>query len=302
MADNINDFRVFVDIVDAGSLSKAAVKLNSSTPALSRRLAALEQRLGVRLIERHARRFQVTEAGTALYQRAQDILTEIDNAEAEVASHGKHLTGRLRIGAMLQLGRHRLAPEVALFARRYPELRVEVTVSDDPMDLMEDELDILFQVEVPDKPDIIARKLTESRLLLCASPEYLDRHGRPQVPDDLLQHHCLCLQRGRRVLNSWRMRENGATREVEVRPRLVCNSGEVLYNWILDGYGIGLQFQWDIEQDLSSQRLEECLPEHSDWPFSLHAIYAYSPYPSPKVKAFLDFMEERTAGTADLSP
>lgn len=299
MADNINDLDLFVHIVGAGSISKAALALDSSPPAVSRRLAAMEARLGVRLIDRHARRFQLTEAGTVMYERAQRILAEIEDAEAEAASHSQRLTGRLRLGAMLQLGRHRLAPEVARFSQLYPGLRIELVLSDDPLDLAEDELDILFQFDVPQVSDVVARKLNTTRLVMCASPDYLRKRGRPQKPDDLLSHDCLCLTRGRHVLKQWKVQEDSVAKEIQVKPTLVCNSGEALYKWIRDGYGIGLQIEWDVEEDLAAGRLEECLRDFSQWPLSFYAVYAYRGYPSPKVKAFLDYMSERTASQPD---
>lgn len=300
MADNINDLELFVHIVAAGSLSKAALVLDSSPPAVSRRLAAMEARLGVRLIDRHARRFQLTEAGAGMYERAQRILAEIEDAEAEATSHSQQLTGRLRLGAMLQLGRSRLAPEVARFSQQYPGLRIELVLSDDPLDLAEDELDILFQFNVPQTPDIIARKLASTRLVMCAAPEYLRKRGRPQQPDDLLSHDCICLTRGRHVIRQWTVQEDGVSRDIHVKPTLVCNSSEAVYSWIRDGYGIGLQLEWDVEKDLTAGRLEICLPEFRHVSLPLYAVYAYrGGYPSPKTKAFLDYMSGQMTSQQD---
>lgn len=290
MADNINDFHLFSQIVSAGSLTKAAMNLDSSPPAVSRRLAAMEARLGVRLIERNARHFQLTEAGGLLYERAQRILAEIQEAEEEAARHIDHLTGRLRIGAMLQLGRMRLAPDIARFSEMHPDLQIEFVLSDAPMDIVEDDLDILFKIDVQPSSYVVARKMTTSRLVLCATPDYLNRRGRPQKPDDLLEHDCLCLKRGSHVHKRWGVVENGVARDVQVTPRLVCNSGEVLYNWIVGGYGIGQKFQWDIQEDLDSGRLEECLPEFEGEGITLYAVYPYRRYQPPKIGAFLDYI------------
>lgn len=291
MADNVNDLRLFAGIVQAGAVTRAAIMLNSSPPAVSRRLAALEKRLGVRLIERHARRFQLTEAGQAFYVRAQGILADIQDAEAEASSHAQRLKGRLRIGAMFQGGRRSLAPEVARFAMRHPELQVELVISDEPMDVVTNDLDILFQPEQPDQPNVVARQVTEGRLIICAAPDYLKRKGRPMSAADLTHHDCLCLAQGPTIQNHWRVTCDGVELDVEVRPRLVCNSGETLYEWILAGHGIGLQFEWNARKDLEAGRLEECLD--SQWLLPWYAVYPHRGYQPPKIKAFLDYMKER---------
>lgn len=292
MPNNINDLYLLAQIVAAGSLTKAALNLDSSPPAISRRLAAMEARLGVHLIDRNARHFQVTEEGGILLERAQRILAEIEEAEAEASNHANHLSGRLRVGAMQQLGRQRLAPVVAQFSEIHSRLQVELLLSDDEMDLVEDDLDILFQMNEPSSPHVVARKMTSSRHILCASPDYLRRHGRPQKPNDLLSHDCLCLKRGHRILKRWRLMENGVSREIQVNPRLTSNSGDVLHNWVLEGYGIAQKFQWDTQDDLDSGRLVECLPEFKDKALDLYAVYAYRRYQPPKISKFLNYVSE----------
>lgn len=296
MADPISEFKLFVEIAAAGSITAAAIRLDSSPPAVSRRLAALEARLGARLIERSARRFELTEAGHALLERAQRILVEVEEAEAEVVSHAHSLIGRLHVGAMQRMVRTRLAPEIARFAQLHPQLQIEFRVSDRPLDLEDDDLDILFQIELPSAANAVARKLTESRLILCASPSYIARRGELDRPDDLLRHDCLCFVRGRHLMNRWSVREGGVARDVVVEPRLVSNNGDVLYQWIQGGCGIGMQFLWDVEEDLAAGRLVECLAPFFDMPFSLYAVYAYKGYRSPKIEQFFKFMDERMQG------
>ncbi|NYT68461.1 LysR family transcriptional regulator [Pusillimonas noertemannii] len=299
MADSISELELFIQIAAAGSITMAAIKLDSSPPAVSRRLAAMEARLGVRLIERSARRFELTEAGHALLERAQRIVAEVEEAEAEVASHARKLVGRLSIGAMQRLIRTRLAPEVARFAQLHPQLQVEFRLSERPLDLEEDELDILFQIDVPSAANVVARKLTDSRFVLCASPDYLKRRGQPARPDDLLQHDCLCFVRGRRLMNSWTVSEGGVVRDVTVEARLASNSGDVLHQWIQGGFGIGMQFLWDVEEELAAGRLVECLAPYTSMSFSLYAVYAYKGYRSPKMEQFLKFLDDRFGDGAD---
>lgn len=293
MAYNLNDLQLFVGIVQAGALTKAALVLNSSPPAVSRRLAAMEKRLGVRLIERHARRFQLTEAGQTLYTRAQGILADLIDAEAEASSHAKRLRGRLRIGALFQSGQHSLAPEIARFALRYPDLQVELVMSDEPMNVVDDDLDILFQPDQPEQTNVVAREILQSRLVVCASPEYLNRKGYPRSADDLRHHDCLCLAQGHSVHQHWRVTENGVEHEVAVTPRLVCNSAETLYSWILAGYGVGVQFEWNARNDLDAGRLTMCF--ESNWFVSWYAVYPYRRVQPPKIKALLAHLDERRA-------
>lgn len=293
MADSVNELQLFVEIVQAGSLTRAAVSLGSSPPAISRRLAALEARLGVRLIERSARRFELNEAGSAFYERAQGILADLKDAEAEVISHAQNLSGHLRIGTMPRLARTRLAPYIARFAQLYPQLKLEFRTSERPLDLVEDGLDILFQIDVPSAANVVARRLVQSRFVLCASPAYLKRRGKLVTPDDLMRHDCLCFMRGSYLMNRWAVQEEGVVREVTVEPRLVSNSGDVLYQWIQDGFGIGMQFLWDVEEDLAEGRLVECLAPFTDMPFSLYAVYEYKGYRSPKIERFLKFMDDQ---------
>lgn len=298
VSDSISELALFVQLVASGSITRAAVDLDSSPPAISRRLAALEARLGVRLIERSARRFELTEAGAALHERALSIVADVEEAEAAVAGHAQNLVGRLRVGAMQRQVRTRLAPDLAYFAQLHPQLQIEFRVSEHPLDLDDDELDILFQIDVPSAANVVARKLTQSRFALCASPEYVARRGLPTRPEELVQHDCLCFVRGRQLINRWSFLEDGAASEITVAPRLTTNSSHVLYQWIHDGYGIGMQFLWDVEADLQAGSLVECLETYAGMPFTLYAIYAYKGYRSPKIERFLKFMDERIATSA----
>jgi len=296
MADHISDLGLFAQVAAAGSLTRAAHNLNSSPPAVSRRLAAMESRLGVRLIERTARRFRLTEEGGLLLERAQQILAQIEEAETEASSRSGQLKGRLRIGALLQLGRQQIAPLVARFAQQHVQLQVELVLSDATMDLVDDDLDLLLQIDVPDSPNTVARKLAQSRRVFCASPAYLAASGRPRRPDDLLAHDCLCVLRGRRVLKRWKVRDEHGSREIQVMPRLSSSSGEVIHNWVLAGHGIGLKLLWDVADDLAAGRLEECLPDFNDETVDLYAVYAQRRYQPPKIRAFMEILSDYFAG------
>jgi DNA-binding transcriptional LysR family regulator len=293
MADEISDLRLFARLVAAGSLSEAARRLNSSPPAMSRRLAALEARLGVRLIDRDSRRFTPTEEGAQLHERALRILAEIDEAEAEASAGGATPRGRLRIGAPIQIGRAQIAPMIAEFTGLYPDVSVDLALSDAGQDVVDDELDIALRIEPPTDPSIVVRKLMSSRRVLCASPDYLARHPAPQAPADLADHDCIRLVRGHQVYDDWPFTVHGERQYLHVRGRLTTNSGEVLHQWILAGRGIGMKMLWDIEADLEAGRLVECLAAYACDDVELYATYPTRAYLAPRVRVFIDFIAAR---------
>jgi len=292
MADEISDLRLLVTLVSAGSLSEAARRLQSSPPVMSRRLAAMERRLGVRLVARSSRRFALTAEGSLLHQRAVKIISDIDEAEAEAVTQGKVPRGILRVGAPLQIGRRMIAPLIGRFIERHPEIQTQLILSDSFQDIAEDELDVALTVGPPNDPDLLLRRLLISRKVLCASPEYLAQWGVPQRPDDLLEHNCIRRVRGRYVISTWRFGERGGQRELRVNGNLCTNSGEVMHEWLLKGRGIGLKALWDIEEDLESGRLVECLAGYCCDRLELCASFVGRPYLLPRTRVFIDFIAE----------
>jgi DNA-binding transcriptional LysR family regulator len=292
MADDVSDLRLLVTLVAAGSLSEAARRLQSSPPVMSRRLAAMERRLGVRLVARTSRRFALTEEGSLLHQRAVKIIGDIDEAEAEAVTQGKEPRGTLRVGAPMQIGRRLIAPLIGRFVERYPEIQTQLILSDTFQDLAEEELDVALTVGPPGDSDLLMRRLLMSRRILCASPEYLARWGEPRRPEDLLKHNCIRRVRGRRVVGNWRFAEGGNVRELRVNGNLCTNSGEVMHEWLLKGRGIGVKALWDIEEDLEAGRLIECLADFSYDRLELCASFVGRPYLLPRTRVFIDFIAE----------
>jgi DNA-binding transcriptional LysR family regulator len=290
LADEISDLRLFVRMVAAGSLAETARRLNSSLPAMSRRLAMMEARLGVRLIDRSSRRFAVTEEGGLLYERGQALIKDLDEAEAEVSAKVKMPRGHLRVGAPLQIGRRQLAPLVGEFVRLYPAISVELVLSDSRLDIIGDELDIGIHIDEPTDGSVVARSLLTSRRVACASPDYIARFGMPERPDDLSKHNCICLVRGRYIFDHWVFQEAGRRREVQVNGKLLCNSAEVTYGWALAGHGITLKVLWDIEDDLKSGRLVEILAPYACDEIKLYVTYATRSYLPLRLRVFIDFM------------
>jgi DNA-binding transcriptional LysR family regulator len=292
MADEISDLRLLVQFVQAGSLSEAARRLQSSPPVMSRRLAAMEQRLGVMLVSRGSRRFVLTEEGTLLHQRAIKILADIDEAEAEAATKGKEPRGTLRVSAPLQIGRRLIAPLIGRFVERYPEIDAQLSLSDSNFDIVGEESDVALTVGTPTDPDLVMRRLLVSRRVICASPAYLSRFGMPARPEDLLQHNCIRKLRGRRVMDSWRFVDERGYRDIPIKGSLATDSGEVMHEWLLNGRGIGQKALWDIEDDLETGRLVECLAGFSDDRLELCASFVGRPYLLPRTRVFVDFIAE----------
>lgn len=257
---------------------------------MSRRLAAMEARLGVRLFERSSRRFALTQEGALWHQRAQQILAAIDEAEAEVSATGATVRGQLRVGAPLQIGRRLIAPVVGRIAELHPELGLQFILSNAELDVVDDGLDIAIRIGLPADPSIVAVKLIESRRVVCASPTYAARHGLPQHPDDLRKHRCLRLLRGRRALDRWSFAEGGLIRTVDVGGTLATTSGEQLQDWILEGRGIGLKAMWNVEQDLASGRLIECLSEYACDRVTLYATFQRQGVMPRRMRLFLDHL------------
>jgi DNA-binding transcriptional LysR family regulator len=290
LSDEISDLRLFTRIVAAGSLSETARRIHSSLPAVSRRLAAMEERLGVRLIDRGSRRFTLTEEGGVLYERALTILRDLDAAEAEATAQAKHPRGRMRVGAPLEIGRRRIAPLVAEFTARYPGISIELVLSDSRVDILEEELDIGIHVDVPQDSNLISRVLLYGSRVIIASPEYLARHPAPAKPIDLLEHDCARLVRGRRVFDHWMFKEDGRVREVQVQGTLLTNNSEVMHEWALAGRAVTIKALWDVEDDIHAGRLVQLLKPFQCDELNLYATYATRTHLPPRMRLFIDFV------------
>ena len=290
MSDEISDLRLFTRIVAAGSLSETARRIHSSLPAVSRRLAAMEERLGVRLIDRGSRRFTLTEEGAVLHERALTILRDLDAAEAEATAQAKHPRGRLRVGVPLEIGRRRIAPLVAEFTARYPGISIELVLGDSRVDILEEEIDIGIHADPPQDSTLITRVLFYSSRVIVASPEYLARHPAPAKPIDLLEHDCARLVRGRRVFDHWMFKEDGRVREIQVQGTLLTNNSEVMHEWALAGRAVTIKALWDVEDDIRAGRLVHILKPFQCDELNLYATYATRTHLPPRMRLFIDFV------------
>ena len=296
LTDSLGDLELFRVIVEAGSLSAAALALGSSPPAVSRRLSALEARLGVRLAERSARRFRLTDEGTLYYEQSRSILAALRDIEAEVSARGVTARGLLKVGAPTELGRRRIAPLLAEFAARHPALEAHLVLSDAGLEVGQDQLDVALRIDRPDDPAIITRKIAATRRVICASPAYLAAQGTPQTPADLAAHECLRLARRHRLHDHWRLRAGTGVEAVKVSGHLSSSSGDVLHGWALAGRGLSLEALWDVTEDLQAGRLVECLADHWCDDIELFATFLPGRPVPPRIRLFIDFIAASELG------
>jgi DNA-binding transcriptional LysR family regulator len=295
MALGADDLRFFVRLVEAAGISATARRLHSSPPAVSRRLAALEAQLGIRLIDRSSRRFVPTEEGTLLAERATRIVAEIDDMEAELGTRRGEPSGSLRIGAPMEVGRRRIAPLLAAFRQMHPKVTCELVLSDAGQDPMRDELDLALRTTPPDDPGVVCLTLLRSRRVACAAPAYLAGRGTPFDPADLAAHDCLRLVRGRRVFDLWRFQRGGQPLEVRVGGSLASTSGEVIHDWALGGQGIAFKAKWDIVEDLREGRLIECLSAFAVDEINLYGVFAAHIRQPLRLRVLIDYMRDQLA-------
>jgi DNA-binding transcriptional LysR family regulator len=241
-------------------------------------------------VTRTSRTFELTEEGHLFYERCERIVAEIAEAEAEASSQGKTVKGKLRIGAPMEIGRRLMAPLVARFVRKYPGIQIHLNLSDSGLDVIDDGLDIALRVGLPADTSVIARKILSTRRIVCASPSYLARRGVPRRPEDLRQHDCIRLVRGRRVMDAWSFQEGGKRFELVVSGSLTTTSGEVVHNWVRAGRGMALKAAWDIQPDLEAGTIVECLQDFWCDQIDLFAICANRLHFFPRIRVFLDYI------------
>ena len=286
------DLGFFSVLVAAGSLSAAAREQGITTPAVSKRLAQMEARLGVSLVNRTTRRMSLPAEGELYLERARTILGEIDDMEQMLGLSKSTPSGQLRVNATLGFGRSHIAPVISRFVRKYPRVDVRLQLSVDPPPLSEDAFDVCIRFGPPPDARIIARHIAPNRRLLCASPAYLTRNGEPKVPADLAQHNFISIRQGDEAYGLLRLaRGRGAHVEsVKVRGNLTTNDGEIAVSWALDGHGIMLRAEWDIERYLRSGRLVALLPQYHTPNADIYAVYPQRHQASARVRAFVDFV------------
>ncbi|HSV51379.1 MAG TPA: LysR substrate-binding domain-containing protein [Burkholderiaceae bacterium] len=285
-----SEMAFFSLLARCSSFSVAARELDLSTPAVSKRLAQMEARLGVALLHRTTRRISLTAEGEVYLAHARRILADIDDMERLVASAMTAPKGLLRVNATLGFGRSHIAPLISSFVKRHPEVQVQLQLSVNPPALSDDAFDVCVRFGEPPDARVIARRIAPNRRLLCAAPAYLARHGTPRVPNDLTQHNCICIRQGDDAYGQWRLQLGKRNEAVKVRGNLSTDDGEIAVHWALAGHGIILRSEWDIARYLRSGRLRQVLESYQTPPADIHAVYPQRHQVSARVRAFVDFL------------
>lgn len=289
--DKFQEMRTFVGVVDAGSFVGAADALEMSKPAVSRYVGELESRLGVRLLQRTTRKLSLTVEGEVFYARCKELLANVDEAEAEVTSHSGEAAGQLKLSVPVTFGELHLAPLWARFMARHPKVTLDVSLSDRTVDLVEEGFDAAVRIARLPSSSLISRKLTTTRVVLCASPTYLKRHGAPKHPADLAQHAVLAYAL-MAMGENWEFEGPDGRVFAKVVPRFRSNSGGTCRAGALQHLGIILQPSFLVGEDLRSGALVEVLPKYRSIELGVYAVYPTRKHLSPKVRMLVEFLVE----------
>ncbi len=289
--DKFQEMRVFAAVVDAGSFVGASDALDMSKPAVSRYVADLETRLGVRLLHRTTRKLSLTEAGEVFYARCAELLGEIEEAEAEITARSGEAAGQLKVSAPVSFGLLHLAPLWAQFMARHPKVVLDVTLSDRMVDLVEEGFDVAVRIARLPSSSLISRKLSSTRMVLCASPDYLKNHGVPTQPADLAQHHIVAyslLSMG----DAWEFEGPEGRVSVKVKPRMRTNSGDTCRAVALRNEGLVIQPSFLVGDDLRSGALVEVMRDHRSIEMGIYAVYPTRKHVLPKVRLLIDHLAD----------
>ncbi len=287
--DKFEDLQAFVAVVEAGSFTAASERLDSAKSAVSRRISALEERLGVQLLRRTTRVLNLTETGRGFYEHASRILADLEEAEAAVQQEHGELRGKIRLALPLSFGVRHMCKPIAAFSKLHPRVKFDLNLNDRRIDLIEEGADL-------QDSSLIARRLFDSHAVVCASPHYLSVHGEPETPADLLRHDCLSYSNLADPDHWTAVDKDGEKHTVEVNSVLAASSGDFLTNAAAHGMGIIIQPTFIASEAIRRGSLVPVLTDY-DWPLApAYAVYPPTRHLSYRVRALIDFLAERFSG------
>lgn len=295
--DRFEEMRSFLAVVDAGSFVGAADATGQSKAALSRHVAALEQRLGVRLLHRTTRRLSLTDEGRHFHTRARELLAQVEEVECELSARTAEASGLLRINAPLTFGVLHLAPLWGRFAQANPKVSLDVMLNDRIVDVVEEGYDLAIRITNLPSSQLISRKLASTRMVACASPRYLRQHGKPKQPADLTGHRIISYSYWA-MRDEWRFAGPAGEASVRTRPFMHTNNGDTCRAAALDHQGIILQPDFLVGPDLQSGALVEVMPGYRSIDIGIHAVYASREHLPGKTRKLVDFLVEAFATPA----
>jgi LysR family transcriptional activator of dmlA len=290
--DSIADLEFFARLVTQGSLSALARDLGVTPPAISARLSQLERRLGVKLLNRTTRRLAMTQEGELYLGTGSKLLEQVQELERMVSSSRELPRGLLKVNATFGFGRRHIVPALSEFRRQYPDVEVQLDLTDRPVNLAEFAFDV--GIRFGDLPDqrVVGRKLTTNRRFVCASPGYLEQHGIPKVPDDLRTHRCIVLRENDTAYGTWHFTKGKRHELVKVQGTMSSNDGEATLRWALDGHGVLVRSEWDAQSFIDAGTLTRVLPDWSLPAADIYAIYPERLNLSAKVRIFIEFLDQ----------
>jgi DNA-binding transcriptional LysR family regulator len=290
--DGIGDMKAFVRVVEHQSFSAAATVLELTPSAVSKLVRRLEDRLGVQLLHRTTRRLALTSEGEAYFARARQILADIEEVEAEVARSRSSPRGRLHVNTSNAFGVHQLAPALPEFLMRYPDIEIELSITDRVVDLVGEHADVTIRAGPIVDMSLTARKIAQFERTICAAPAYVARHGLPRTPADLANHVCIVIA----AQSGWPFRRRDGIEYVQIAPRVTTDNGEAALRLALDGAGIVRLADIILAEPIRQRLLVPLLTDiHYVEPLPLTALYLAGRHRLPKVRVFLEFLVERFA-------
>ena len=287
--DIFTAMKVYCSVVENDSLADAARKMHVSPSVVSKHLSALEDHLGVRLLNRTTRRISITEEGTAYYERCKQIITDVAEAEIEVSSAHTAPRGLLKITAPVTFAHRHLTPHLPKFLDMFPEVEVQVQVNDRVVDLVDEGIDLAIRISQLKDSSLIARRLAPNRRYIAATPEYLERNGTPKSVDDLKDHRLITWPPGN-PLNDWHFLIDGVDRIIKVKGAIAVNEGDAILTTLLAGGGLGMTQEFLAGPFVKEKKLVPLLEEIVREDNPIYAVYPSSRHLSPKVRAFVDFL------------
>ncbi|KAA0890970.1 LysR family transcriptional regulator [Pusillimonas sp. ANT_WB101] len=288
--DRYTAVRSFVLVAEKGSFAAAALVEGVTPVVMGRRLTALERRLGVQLLHRSTRGLKLTELGERFLESSQQLLHDFDAAEDSVSSGRSAVRGHLVVSAPAAFGRRHVGPHAAAFREQYPDLRLSFNFTDSVADLVREGYDVGIRIGEVRDPNYVALRLFPNQRVVCGTPAYFEQYGVPRSPEDLADHNCLAfnLQGGQQ--QGWTFAREGKLFAVRVDGNLACNDGELLYDWVKQGLGVGWRSTWEIQAELRRGELVTVLDEFALPGYDIQAVYPQQRYLPAKVRAFIEFL------------
>lgn len=290
--DHFKQITTFTTVAAKGSLSAAAREEGVAPAVISRRLDALEERLGVKLLLRTTRTLSLTREGSAFLEDCQRILNDLANAEASVSLGGVKASGHLRITAPGGFGRVHVAPLVLEFVREHPDVTVSLDLSDRVVDLLNENMDCAVRIGVLPDSSLVGLKLADNQRLVVATPSYLHKHGLPKHPEDLARHNCLNLATAGAPAG-WQFTVNGQISAYRVSGTLACNDGTSVLDWVLADAGLAWRSRWEVQAHIQAGRLVTVLDEFMAPPTAIYAVFPQRRHLPLRVRLWLDFLKQR---------